>query len=107
MIEKQEYDTTNVRVSVSVSIGNYLIAKYISGNSDAKVIFSGEGSDELTGGYLYMNQAPNCIEFDTECKRLLTDIHIYDVTRSDKCISSHGLEPRVEYRVSDMRVADM
>jgi len=89
----ESYDTTTVRAS----IGNYLVAKYISENSDAKVIFSGEGSDELTGGYLYMNQAPNCIEFDLECKRLLNDIHIYDVTRSDKCISSHGLEPRVPF----------
>jgi len=89
----ESYDTTTVRAS----IGNYLIAKYISENSDAKVIFSGEGSDELTGGYLYMNQAPNCVEFDLECKRLLSDIHIFDVTRGDKCISSNGLEPRIPF----------
>ena len=89
----ESYDTTTVRAS----IGNYLVAKYISENSQAKVIFSGEGSDELTGGYLYMNQAPNCIEFDLECKRLLTHIYNYDVTRCDKSISSHGLEARVPF----------
>ena len=45
----ESYDTTTVRASV----GNYLIGKYISQNSDAKVIFNGDGSDELTGGYIY------------------------------------------------------
>jgi asparagine synthase (glutamine-hydrolysing) len=45
----ESYDTTTVRASV----GNYLVAKYISENSDAKVIFNGDGSDELTGGYMY------------------------------------------------------
>lgn len=89
----ESYDTTTVRAS----LGNYLVAKYISLNSEAKVIFSGEGSDELTGGYLYMNQAKDCIEFDLECKRLLSDIHLFDVTRSDKSISNHGLEPRVPF----------
>jgi asparagine synthase (glutamine-hydrolysing) len=89
----ESYDTTTVRAS----LGNYLVAKYISDNSEAKVIFSGEGSDELTGGYLYMNQAKDCIEFDLECKRLLSDIYLFDVTRSDKSISNHGLEPRVPF----------
>ena len=89
----ESYDTTTVRAS----LGNYLVAKYVSRNSEAKVIFSGEGSDELTGGYLYMNQAKDCIEFDLECKRLLGDIYLYDVTRSDKSISNHGLEPRVPF----------
>lgn len=91
----ESYDTTTVRAS----IGNYLVAKYISKNSpsNAKVIFNGDGSDELTGGYLYMNHAPNCLDFDYECRRLLRNIHKYDVLRSDKCISSHGLEPRTPF----------
>jgi len=89
----ESYDTTTVRAS----IGNWLLGKYISENSDAKVIFNGDGSDELLGGYLYMNYAPDCIEFDKECRRLLKDIHAYDVLRSDKCISSHGLEPRTPF----------
>jgi asparagine synthase (glutamine-hydrolysing) len=74
-----------------------LLGEYISKNSQAKVIFNGDGSDELLGGYLYMNQAPDAIEFDRECRRLLKDIHAFDVLRSDKSISSHGLEPRTPF----------
>lgn len=89
----ESYDTTSVRAS----IGNYLLGKYISQNSKAKVIFNGDGSDELIGGYLYMRSAPNAIEFDKECRRLLDNIYAFDVLRSDKCISSHGLEPRTPF----------
>ena len=49
------------------------------------------------GGYLYFKKAPNAYEFDKECKRLLQDIHMFDVLRSDRCISSHGLEPRTPF----------
>jgi asparagine synthase (glutamine-hydrolysing) len=89
----ESYDTTTVRAS----IGNYLLGKYISKHSEAKVIFNGDGSDELLGGYLYMNNCPDDIEFDKETRRLLKDIHMFDVLRSDKCISSHGLEPRTPF----------
>jgi asparagine synthase (glutamine-hydrolysing) len=89
----ESYDTTTVRAS----IGNYLLGKWIQDNSEAKVIFNGDGSDELTGGYLYFHKTPNAIEFDYECRRLLKDIYLYDVLRSDKSISSHGLEPRTPF----------
>jgi len=89
----ESYDTTTVRASV----GNYLVAKYISRHSDAKVIFNGDGSDELTGGYMYFHNCPSDIEFDHECKRLLTNLQYYDVLRSDRCISCHGLEPRTPF----------
>ena len=89
----ESYDTTTVRAS----IGNYLLGKYIAKNSSAKVIFNGDGSDELCGGYLYMNSCPDSIEFDKETRRLLKDIHLFDVLRSDKSISSHGLEPRTPF----------
>lgn len=89
----ETYDTTTIRAS----IGNYLIGKYIKDNSDAKVIFNGDGSDELFGGYLYMKKCPDDIEFDKESRKLLKNIHMFDVIRSDKCISSHGLEPRTPF----------
>lgn len=89
----ESYDTTTIRAS----IGNYLIGKYIASNSQAKVIFNGDGSDELFGGYLYMHKCPDDIEFDKETRRLLKDIHLFDVLRSDKSISSNGLEPRTPF----------
>ena len=89
----ESYDTTTVRASV----GNYLIGKYIAEHSDAKVIFNGDGSDELAGGYMYFHCAPNMLEFDKECKRLLSNISCFDVLRSDRSISSHGLEPRTPF----------
>ena len=89
----ESYDTTTVRASV----GNYLIAKWIRENSKAKVVFNGDGADELMGGYLYFHKAPDATEFDRECKRLLRDISKYDVLRSDRSISSNGLEARTPF----------
>ena len=89
----ESYDTTTVRASV----GNYLISKYIKNNSEAKVIFNGDGSDEVTGGYMYFHAAPDEFSFDAECRRLLQDIYTFDVLRSDKSISSNGLEPRTPF----------
>lgn len=89
----ESYDTTTVRASV----GNYLVAKYISENSEAKVIFNGDGSDELMGGYLYLKKSGEHFEFDRECKRLLDNIYYFDVLRSDRSISTNGLEPRTPF----------
>ena len=90
----ESYDVTTVRASV----GNYLIGKYIKENTDITVIFGGEGSDELCGGYLYFQNAPDSIAFDSECKRLLMDIHKYDALRCDRSISSQwSLEGRVPF----------
>ena len=89
----ETYDTTTVRASV----GNWNIGKYISENSLAKVIFNGDGADELMGGYMYFHCAPNDDEFHKENLRLLKDINNFDVLRSDKSISSHGLEPRTPF----------
>lgn len=89
----ESYDTTTVRASV----GNYLVSKYISEHSKAKVIFNGDGSDEVCGGYLYFHLAPDAVAFDQECQRLLKDIHLFDVLRSDRSISSNGLEPRTPF----------
>ena len=89
----ETYDTTSVRASV----GNWNIGKYILNHSKAKVIFNGDGADELMGGYMYFHCAPNDEEFHNENLRLLKDINHFDVLRSDKSISSHGLEPRTPF----------
>ena len=89
----ESYDTTTVRASV----GNYMVGKYIANETDAKVVFNGDGSDELTGGYLYFLKSPSSIESDRECRDLLENIHMFDVLRSDRCISRHGLEPRTPF----------
>ena len=86
----ESYDTTTVRAS----IGNYLLGKYIAKHSEAKVIFNGDGADELCGGYLYMYLANESIEFDCEVRRLLRDIHLFDVLRSDRSVACNGLESR-------------
>lgn len=89
----ESYDTTSVRASV----GNYLVAQYISKNSEAKVIFNGDGADEVAGGYLYFRAAPDALAADGECRRLMNDIHCFDALRSDRCIASNGLEARTPF----------
>jgi asparagine synthase (glutamine-hydrolysing) len=89
----ESYDITTVRASV----GNWMVAKAIRELSQAKVVFNGDGSDELFGGYKYFARAPDDETFEAECIRLLENIHAFDVLRSDRCISSHGLEARTPF----------
>ena len=89
----ESYDITTVRASV----GNWLVAREIARQSECKVVFNGDGSDEVFGGYLYFYRAPSDEAFEEESNRLLKDIHLFDVLRSDRCISSHGLEPRTPF----------
>lgn len=89
----ETYDITSVRASV----GNWLIGKYIKANTDIKVIFNGDGSDEVGGGYLYFHRAPSDEEFEAESGRLLKDIHVFDVLRSDRSMADHGLEARTPF----------
>lgn len=89
----ESYDTTTVRASV----GNYLVSKFIRENSNCKVIFNGDGSDEVCGGYVYMKNAPSPTAFQSECERLVAEIHRFDVLRSDRSISSNGLEARTPF----------
>ena len=88
----ESYDTTTVRASV----GNWLVARAVA-ETDCKVVFNGDGADEVWGSYLYFYSAPSDHAFEEESGRLLNDIHMFDVLRSDRCISSHGLEPRTPY----------
>ena len=89
----ESYDTTTVRASV----GNYLISKYIRENTDCKVIFNGDGSDEVCCGYTYLKQAPSLKALQSESERLVKEIHYFDVLRSDRSISSNGLEARTPF----------
>ena len=89
----ESYDTTTVRASV----GNYLAAKYIRDNSDAKVIFNGDGSDEIAGGYLYFHGTADIYAKDADCRRLLKDIYRFDALRSDRCVAANGLEARTPF----------
>ena len=89
----ESYDLTTVRASV----GNYLVSKYIKNNTNCKVIFNGDGSDEIFGSYLYFYRAPTDTEYEAEVTRLLKDIHMFDVLRSDRSISSNGLEARTPF----------
>lgn len=86
-------DTTTVRASVPM----FLLSKYIRDNTDIKVIFSGEGSDEASGSYLYFHNAPNPIEFQKESVRLVRDVQYFDVLRSDRTTAGVGLEIRVPF----------
>jgi asparagine synthase (glutamine-hydrolysing) len=89
----ETYDTTSVRASV----GNWLVSKAIRQLSDCKVVFNGDGSDEVFGSYLYFYNAPTEALFEEESQRLLDDIYMFDVQRSDRSISCHGLEPRTPF----------
>jgi len=84
------YDITTIRASV----GMYLLCKYISEKTTDRVIFSGEGSDEIFSGYLYFHNAPNAEECEQESLRLTNQLDLYDVLRADRMISSNGLEMR-------------
>lgn len=89
----ESYDITSVRASV----GNYLVSKYIAENTDFKVVYSGDYSDEVCGGYMYFKKAPSEKAFHEECCRLVNDICYFDSLRSDRTISSQGLEARVPF----------
>ena len=75
----------------------YFLSKLVSTQTDYKVVISGEGADELFGGYLYFKLAPNNDAFQKESIRLIENLHKYDVLRSDRSTAAHGLEVRVPF----------
>jgi asparagine synthase (glutamine-hydrolysing) len=89
----ESFDTTTVRASV----GNYLVSKFIKDNTECKVIFNGDGSDEACCGYVYNVNAPTLLSLQSESIRLLSEIYLFDVLRSDRSISSNGLEARTPF----------
>ena len=84
----ESYDTTTVRASTPM----WLLCKYIKEKTSCRYIFSGEGSDEILGGYLYFHNAPNVDEFACENMRRLRLIHQFDGLRADRCAGAHGLD---------------
>ncbi len=93
----ETYDTTTIRASVPM----WLISKYIRDNTNVKVVISGEGSDELFGGYMYFKYAPNTQAMRSEICNLLNNLHYYDVLRADKTTSYFGLEVRTPFLDDD------
>ncbi|KAI1902411.1 hypothetical protein AGOR_G00044480 [Albula goreensis] len=89
----ETYDITTIRASV----GMYLISKYIREKTDSVVIFSGEGSDELTQGYLYFHKAPTPEDAAEDSERLMKELYMFDVLRADRTTAAHGLELRVPF----------
>jgi asparagine synthase (glutamine-hydrolysing) len=89
----ESYDITTVRASTPM----YLLCKYIKQNTDITILFSGEGSDEASGSYMYFHNAPNPVEFQKECVRLLEELHYFDVLRCEKSSAGNGLEIRVPF----------
>uniref|UniRef100_A0A8D0L5F6 Asparagine synthetase [glutamine-hydrolyzing] n=1 Tax=Sphenodon punctatus TaxID=8508 RepID=A0A8D0L5F6_SPHPU len=89
----ETYDITTVRASV----GMYLISRYIRKKTDNAVVFSGEGSDELTEGYIYFHKAPSPEEAAEDSERLLKELYMFDVLRADRTTAAHGLELRVPF----------
>ena len=86
------YDITTVRASM----GMYLLCRWISKNTDIRVLLTGEISDELFG-YKYTDFAPSPEEFQRESEKRVRELHMYDVLRADRCISVNSLEARVPF----------
>jgi len=86
----ETFDVTTIRASTPM----YLLSKYISEKTDDVVIYSGEGSDEVTQGYLYFKKQPNSREGALESQRLMEQLYEFDVLRVDRTTASHGLEIR-------------
>ncbi len=88
----ETYDITTVRASTPM----YLMARVIK-SMGIKMVLSGEGSDELFGGYLYFHKAPNAQEFHEETVRKLDKLHMYDCLRANKSLMAWGIEGRVPF----------
>lgn len=86
------YDITTIRAS----IGMYLLCKAIHEQTDIRVLLTGEISDELFG-YKYTDFAPSAEEFQKESVKRISELHMYDVLRADRCISVNSLEARVPF----------
>jgi asparagine synthase (glutamine-hydrolysing) len=88
----ETYDVTTVRASTPM----YLMARVIK-SMGVKMVLSGEGADEIFGGYLYFHKAPNAKEFHEETIRKLNKLYLYDCLRANKSLAAWGVEGRVPF----------
>jgi len=88
----ETYDVTTVRASTPM----YMIARVIK-SMGIKMVLTGEGADEIFGGYLYFHKAPNPEEFHKESVRKVSRLHMYDCLRANKSLASWGVEGRVPF----------
>jgi asparagine synthase (glutamine-hydrolysing) len=88
----ETYDVTTIRASTPM----YLLARRIKAMG-VKMVLSGEGSDEVFGGYLYFHKAPSAQEFHNETIRKLDALYLYDCLRANKAMMAWGVEPRVPF----------
>ncbi|NNL03521.1 MAG: asparagine synthase B, partial [Eudoraea sp.] len=88
----ETYDITTIRASTPM----YLMARVIK-SMGIKMVLSGEGADELFGGYLYFHKAPSPKDFHEETVRKLTKLHMYDCLRANKSLAAWGIEGRVPF----------
>ncbi|MDR3118074.1 MAG: asparagine synthase B [Mediterranea sp.] len=88
----ETYDVTTVRASTPM----YLIARVIK-SMGIKMVLSGEGADEIFGGYLYFHKAPNAKAFHEETVRKISKLYLYDCLRANKSLSAWGVEGRVPF----------
>ena len=88
----ETYDVTTVRASTPM----YLLARVIK-SMGIKMVLSGEGADEIFGGYLYFHKAPSAKDFHEETVRKLSKLHLYDCLRANKSLSAWGVEGRVPF----------
>lgn len=88
----ETYDITTVRASTPM----YLMARVIK-SMGIKMVLSGEGADELFGGYLYFHKAPSAKDFHEETVRKLDKLHMYDCLRANKSLAAWGIEGRVPF----------
>ncbi|HOI26778.1 MAG TPA: asparagine synthase B [Paludibacteraceae bacterium] len=88
----ETYDVTTIRASTPM----YLLARVIK-SMGIKMVLSGEGADEIFGGYLYFHKAPNAEELHNETVRKLDKLHLYDCLRANKSLAAWGVEGRVPF----------
>ena len=88
----ETYDVTTVRASTPM----YLLARVIK-SMGIKMVLSGEGADEIFGGYLYFHKAPDARAFHEETVRKLSKLHLYDCLRANKSLAAWGVEGRVPF----------